>query len=165
MAITKQDKVEIVDGLTSNLKTAKSVVFANFHGLSVEEINKMRVGLRGSNVTYKVARKTLIKRVLNDMGFEGEMPELNGELALAFSEDLLDPAREIYAFEKEFKGRVSIMGGVFDGVYKTKDEMTVIASIPGRQTLYAQFVNLINSPLQGLVVGLNAIAEKKESNA
>ncbi len=57
------------------------------------------------------------------------------------------------------------MGGVFDGVYKNKEEMTVVAQIPGRETLYAQFVNLINSPIQGLVIGLNAVAEKKGANA
>ena len=165
MAITKQNKKDTIDALTAALKESGSAVFVNFHGLTVAEINAMRVKFREVGVTYKVARKTLIKRVLNDMGYTGEMPELNGELALAYSTDSLDPAREVYAFEKEYKGRVAIMGGVFDGAFKNKEEMTVIASIPGRQTLYAQFVNLIMSPIQGLVVGLNAIADKKEANA
>ncbi len=54
-----------------------------------------------------------------------------------------------------------ILGGVFDGVYKSKEEMTEIASIPSLQTLRGMFVNVINSPIQGLAVSLNQIAEKK----
>jgi len=162
MAITKDKKKDILDGVSAFLKTSASVVFVNFHGLTVAEITEMRSKLRESNVLYKVAKKTLIKKALNDGGYTGEMPELPGELALAYSSDLLDPAREVFEFEKKFKNKISIVGGVFDGQFKTKEEMTVIASIPGRQTLYAQFVNLINSPIQGLVIGLDAIAKQKQ---
>ena len=45
---------------------------------------------------------------------------------------------------------------------KTKSEMEAIAAIPSQKVLYAQFVNIINSPIQGLVLALNAIAEKKQ---
>lgn len=161
MAITKEKKKEILANISDSLKKAGSVVFVNFHGLTVGEVNELRKELRSKGVSYKVSKKTLVKRALNEAGYTGEMPVLNAELALATSEDILDPAREVYAFEKKFKDKVSIMGGVFEGVYKNREEMVVIASIPGRQTLYAQFVNLINSPIQGFVMALSEVAKKK----
>jgi ribosomal protein L10 len=65
------------------------------------------------------------------------------------------------SFQKKFENKVSILGGVFEGKFMDKESMLSIAAIPSQKTLYAQFVNLINSPIQGLVIGLNAIAEKK----
>ncbi len=162
MAINKEKKAEIVSNVKNILSNSKSVVFVNFHKLPVSESTAIRKELRSKDVSFTVAKKTLAKRALVEANVSGELPTLDGELALVYSADLLAPAREIFDFQKKLDGRVSILGGVFDGVYKSKIEMEVIASIPSRQTLYAQFVNLINSPIQGLVIALNAVAEKKQ---
>jgi large subunit ribosomal protein L10 len=92
------------------------------------------------------------------------MPETPGELCLAFSDDLIAPARNVYNFQKKFDKKISIMGGVFDGSFKNAGEMMEIAMIPSLDVLRGMFVNVINSPIQGLVLALNAIAEKKGSN-
>ncbi len=162
MAITKQKKQEIVASVKDMLAGSKSVVFVNFHKLPVVESTTIRKELRSKDVSFTVAKKTLTKRALAEASYSGEMPALEGELALAYSADLLAPAREIFDFQKKFDGKVTILGGIFDGVYKTKAEMEAIASIPSQKTLYAQFVNIINSPIQGLVIALNGIAEKKQ---
>jgi large subunit ribosomal protein L10 len=161
MAINKAKKQEIVADVREVLSKAKTVVFANFHKLPVSEQTQIRGGLRANDLGYLVAKKTLAKRALAETSTTGTMPELEGELALVYGTDVIAPAREIYNFSKKFDGRISILGGIFDGIYKSKDEMMVIATIPSQKTLYAQFVNLINSPIQGLVLALNAIAEKK----
>jgi large subunit ribosomal protein L10 len=164
MAITKNKKQDIVARVADILSTSKSVVFVNFHKVSVGDITSIRKQLRDQGVGYYVAKKTLTKRALGDSSVTGDMPELQGEVAIVYGEDALAPAREIFAFQKTLDNRVSILGGIFEGGYRNKAEMEVIASIPSRQTLYAQFVNLINSPIQGLVIGLNAIASKREAN-
>jgi large subunit ribosomal protein L10 len=162
MAISKEKKGEIVAKVKNIVDSSKSVVFVNFHKLPVSDSTVVRKELRSKDVQFTVAKKTLTKRVLNDSKISGDMPQLDGELALVYSADLLAPAREIYEFQKKLDGKVSILGGVFDGVYKNKAEMEAIASIPSQKTLYAQFVNIINSPIQGFVLALNAIAEKKQ---
>jgi len=162
MAIDKAKKQQIVARVQDILKTSKSVVFVNFHKLPVSEATEIRKELRSKDVQFTVAKKTLTKLALQSSGVTGELPTLDGELALVYSEDLLAPAREIFSFQKKFDKKVTILGGVFEGAYKSKEEMTAIASIPSRQTLYAQFVNIINSPIQGLVLALNAVAEKKQ---
>ncbi len=163
MAKTYQQKEETLAKLTEALKNAASVVFVNFHGLGVTDTNEMRAKLKEDNVTYFVAKKTLVRRALNDAGLQGEVPELEGELALAWGDDAVAPARGVHAFAKDHKDELSILGGVFEQKLMNKDEMTVIASIPPLQTLYGQFANVINSPIQGLVIALGQVAEKKEA--
>ncbi len=163
MAIHKTKKKEILDKVTDIAQKSKSVVFVNFHGLAVEDSTKIRRQLRGAGVGYTVAKKTLAKKAFTARGLKGEIPELGGELALAYGEDLIAPAREVFEFQKKLEGKFSILGGVFEDKFMTKDEMTVIASIPSRQTLYGMLVNLINSPIQRVVIALDQVAKTKTS--
>jgi len=160
MAITKEKKGEILSKLDDIKQNSESIVFVNFNGLGVKDSTNMRKTLRESGVGYLVAKKTLMKRSFEG-AFEGEMPELDGEIAVAYSTDAIAPAQNIKEFAGKFKDKLAIAGGVFQGVYKNKEEMTDIASIPALPVLRGMFVNVINSPIQGLVLGLNAIAEKK----
>ncbi|MDP3996653.1 MAG: 50S ribosomal protein L10 [bacterium] len=161
MPITKQKKEEVIVKLRDILKNAKSVTFANFHGLNVSEATKMRKELRDVGVGYYVAKKTLVKRAFSDSKVSGDVPELAGELGVAFSSDEVASSREIYSFQKKFEERISILGGIFEGKFRNKAEMTEIASIPSIQILRGMFVNVINSPIQGLVVALSKVAEQK----
>lgn len=163
MALSKEKKKEIL----AKLKTvagAKALTFVNFHGLTVANAQELRRKLRDAGVSYLVAKKTLAKKALGEAGISGQLPELAGELGLAWSEDVLASARETFAFQKKFENKISLLGGVFEGRFIGADEAKALALIPSRQTLYAQFVNLINSPLQGLVVVLDGIAKSKVTN-
>jgi large subunit ribosomal protein L10 len=161
MPITKEKKKEIVSGLKKSIQGSKSVVFVNFHGLSVLDSRNLRKALREENVGYTVARKTLINLTLDAEEIAGSKPELNGELALAYGDDLLSPARGIYEFQKKLVGKVSIMGGIFDGRYMSSPEMLEIASIPPIETLRGMFVNIVNSPIQRFVIALSEVAKTK----
>ena len=151
----------MVKDLEQAIKESDSLVFVNFHGMNVSDETMLRRELRNKEVGYKVSRKTLLRRAL-DKKAEGEAPELTGEVAIAYSKDKTASAREIYNFQKTHKGILEILGGIFDGHFVGKDKMTEIAMIPSREVLYAQFLNLINSPIQRFAVALNEIAKKKE---
>lgn len=161
MPISKDKKKIIVEKVSDLLKDSKSIVFFNFKGFNVKNTIEMRRKLRESKVGYLVAKKTLAKRAFDEAKIEGEIPNIVGETAFAFGSDLIAPAREVYAFQKKYKDNIEIAGGIFDGKYMSKEEMMSIALIPSQETLYAQFVNVINSPIQGLVMALDAIAKKK----
>lgn len=160
MALTKQKKEEIVGKLSEALKDAQSVVFVHFKGLTVADTSAMRKELRNREVGYSVAKKTLMRRALSDLKVEGEMPELEGEIAVAYGADPVAPASGVAQFAKEHKDNLSIVGGIFEGRYMNQEEMQTIAAIPPMQTLRGMFVNVINSPIAGLAIALNAIAEK-----
>lgn len=160
MAITRNKKEEIVSKLESLKTDSESIVFVNFRGLTVAETTAMRAELRDAGVEYFVTKKTLIRRTLGS-GLEGDMPALDGEIALAYSADAMAPAQNIKEFAAKYKDNISIEGGVFQGVFKSKEEMTEIAAIPSLDVLRGMFVNVINSPIQGLAVALNQVAEQR----
>jgi large subunit ribosomal protein L10 len=161
MAITKEKKVEIVDKLTQAFKKAGSLVFVNFKGLSVADATSMRQALKQEGVSYSVAKKTLTKRALEEEKFEGTLPELPGELSIAWGEDQVAPARSIQNFVKKFPEKLRILGGVFEKRFMSASEMQEIANIPTIEVLHGKFVNIINSPIQRWVIALNQVAEKK----
>jgi large subunit ribosomal protein L10 len=161
MAINRAKKGEVIDKLTKAFKGAKSLVFVNFRGLSVSDATAMRSALRDEGVSYTVAKKTLTRRALDAEKFEGSAPELPGELALAWGDDLVAPARGVYAFHKKFPDNLKITGGVFEGRFMSAAEMEGIAQIPSLDVLRGKFVNIINSPIQRFAIALNEVAKIK----
>jgi len=160
MAINKEKKKEIYEKTQGIIKDSGSIVFVNFHGLGVSDSTQLRNNLREEGSSYSVVKKTLVKKALDESSIEGEMPELDGELALAYGEDLIAPARGVYQFQKKHKENISILGGIFEGSFMNQEKMLSIAQIPAPQILRGQFVNLINSPIQGFVIALSKIADK-----
>lgn len=163
MALTKQQKTELLNDFEGIVKNAQSMVFVQAKGLSVANTTTLRNSLYDANGGYRVTKKTLLKRALNAAGIAGDMPVLDGEIAVAYSTDLTAPAREVYEFSKKFKDNVAMVGGVFEGRFMNATEIMAIATIPPTPVLRGMFVNVINSPIQGLVLALNAIAEKKSA--
>ncbi len=161
MAITKAKKQEILAKVDEALADASSVVFARFNKLSVKDTSAMRKKMKEEGVSYYVAKKTLIRRALDAKGYTGTMPELPGEIAMAWSADATAPARVVFEHGKKHKGAISIVGGVFEGAYADAAKMTAIATIPALPVLRGMFVNVINSPIQSLVIALDAVAKKK----
>ncbi len=163
MAITKAKKEDIVAKVADALKDAVSVVFVRFGKISVADTSAMRKTLKDDGVGYYVAKKTLLKRALKDAGYEGELPSLDGEVAIAWATtDATAAARGIHEHGKKFEG-LSILGGVFEGKYLDAAGMKTIATIPSVPVLRGMFVNVINSPIQGMAVALKAIADKKSA--
>lgn len=161
MAISRDKKVEILSKLKKIVKDSASVVFINFHSLPVVESSAIRKALRAKGVGYTVAKKSLTRKAFSEAGLGGEMPELPGELGIVYGTDPIEGAREVYEFQKKFDKKIKILGGVFEGNFMSQNEMLTISQIPSLKTLQAQFVNLINSPIQGFVMALNEIAKKK----
>jgi large subunit ribosomal protein L10 len=161
--ITRTEKETLVTDMTGALRSSKSLVFVGFNKLTNAETIALRRSLRGESVGYTVARKTLIRRALAPLAISGTIPEMPGEIAIAYGEDLLAPARAVYEFAKTHKDQVVITGGMFDGEYKDAVAMMAIATIPPLQTLRGMFVNLINSPIQRFAIVLDQIAEKKSA--
>ena len=158
--LTKDKKKEIVAELNEALDGAKSLVFVNFKGLPVSMVTELRRSLTKENVSYRVAKKTLMKIAL-DKRFDGELPALEGETAMIYGVDALAPSRIVYNFEKTHKENIKVLGGVFEGKYLGRDGILAIAMIPPIEVLYGQLVGILSSPYRSLVVTLDQIAKKK----
>lgn len=160
MAITKQKKETILTKLAGVKDEAQTIVFVKFNGMTVAATTSMREELRQKGVGYFVAKKTLMKRTFG-AAYEGEMPQLDGEIAVAYSADAIAPAQNIKEFAAKYKNNLAIVGGVFEGVFKNQTEMTEIASIPSLHVLRGMFAQLVNSPRQRFAVVLSKVAETK----
>ncbi len=164
MAISKQKKTEIVGKLKDIFTKSSAIAFVQFNKLTVKNAQELRRKLRGAGTGYFVAKKTLIRKSLEGGKIAGELPSLDGEVAVAYLEkgdDITAPAREIFGFEKKFEKAVKLIGGIFEGKFIGQEKVLSLATIPPRLTLYAQFTNLVNSPIQRFATVLDSIAKKK----
>lgn len=163
MAISKDKKREILAKLGDAFTEASAIAFVGFSKLTVADASKLRKDLSQAGVRYFVAKKTLIKKALTERGYKGDMPELPGEIAVAWTvADATAPARNVYEYGKKLKGAIALLGGVFEGVFADKVQMTAVATIPPMPVLRGMFVNVINSPIQGFVMVLDQISKKKQ---
>ncbi|MFH1218317.1 MAG: 50S ribosomal protein L10 [Candidatus Peregrinibacteria bacterium] len=156
MPITKDQKSEILRGLVQQMKDAKSVVFANFSGVSVKDAQILRRKLRDSGVNFKVAKKTLIKLAAKEAGF-GDLSDdiLEGSVAAAFSmEDEIIAAKLLHNFKKK-NANLELRGALFDGRVLSVEETRELALIPGRDELVAKFIYILKSPISGFHSVLN----------
>jgi len=161
MAKTKQQKSVAVKALAADVKDAKSVVFMHFDKLGVKDETVLRRALRANGSHYQVVKKTLLRKAFEGSGVTGEIADMPGMIGIATGADLIAPARDVYAFQKDHKDNVKIVGGVFDGRFVGMEEMMNIATIPPLPTLQAMFAQLINSPLQRFAVALGEVAKTK----
>jgi large subunit ribosomal protein L10 len=161
MALTRAKKAELIASYTEALKGANSAVYVKFKGLSVADTSKLRSELFGESTHYTVVKKTLWKRATDAVGIKGDAPVTGEELAVVHGKDLLAPARISYEFSKAHKETFAIVGGIFDGEFKSQSEMLSIATIPPREVLLSQLAYLLKSPLQKLAIGLSEVAKSK----
>lgn len=150
----------MVRELEGAIKDSESLVFVNFHGIKVGEETALRRDLRDKGVGYKVSRKTLLRRALEGKA-EGSIPELGGEVAMAYSKDQTAPAREIYNFGKSHQGVLNILGGIFDGKFQSGAFMMELATIPSKEVLLSKLAFLFLSPMQRLAIAVNEVAKIK----
>jgi len=158
--LLKSKKEEMIKELEGAIKNSKSLVFVNFHGLKVSDETVLRRNLRNQGVSYKVGRKTLLKRALLGKA-TGEIPELAGEVAIAYSKDAIASPREVYNFQKTHKGILSILGGIFEGKFVNGSYMMELATIPSREVLLSRIAFLLKSPMQRLALAVNEVAKGK----
>lgn len=161
MALTRTKKAELIASYTDALKGAKSAVYVKFKGLSVADTSILRSQLFSENTRYTVVKKTLWKIATDNTGIKGEAPVTGEELAVVYGDDLLTPARLAYEFSKAHKDTFAIIGGIFDGEFKSGKDMLSIATIPPREVLLSQLAFLLKSPMQRIAIAIGQVAEKK----
>ena len=164
MAKTKAQKADILGKLSDIYTSSASTVFVHFKELGVTDETAMRRSLEEDGVNYFVAKKTLMRKAAEDASIDGEMPALDGEMAVAYgSDDPTAPARGVHKFVGQYKDRVVISGGIYEGKLIDAAAMQEIATIPPLDTLRGMFANVINSPIQRFAIALGQVAEKKSA--
>lgn len=173
--VVLKQKQEFVAELSERIKNSGAGVLVDYKGINVADDTKLRRELRANGVEYMVVKNTMLKRACENVGFEEFYPHLKETTALAIGgEDQVAPAKILSEYAKKSGGKFKIKAGYVDGRVISTAEVSALASLPSRETLIAQMlgglnapisglVNVLNGNIRGLVVALNAIAEKKAS--
>jgi large subunit ribosomal protein L10 len=148
----KEQKAEQVELLTDKLKGAKVAVLTDYRGLTVAQLQDLRGRLRGGNVEYRVVKNTLARRAADAAGHKALESELKGPVAIAFGyDDLGVPSKLINEFVRTTRLKLEIVGGLVEGRVFTPDQMKQLADLPSRETLIAQLMGTLQSPVAQLV--------------
>lgn len=151
MPKTKQKKEQDIQALVESLKTAKSAVFANFQGLKVSESEELRGLCREQNIDYTATKKTLMKKALNDAGYDVDIKAFQGGVAAVFGkEDEVAPAQVIANFAKDHE-IVEIFGGILEGKFIDSAKVKELSKLPSKHQLLGQLVGTLNAPVSGFV--------------
>lgn len=152
--LNKQQKKQLVEELSDKLKRQNILIFTDFRGLKVDEMQELREKLREADGEYKVARKTLIKLALEKADKEMDMNQFEASLALTFGfSDPIIPTKIISKFSKEHK-ELGVLGGMMDDKVLSAEEIKELAKIPSQEELLAKLVGSIKSPISGFVNAL-----------
>lgn len=169
-----QQKQEYVGQLTEKMKSSVAGVVVSYKGVNVADDTKLRRELRAAGVDYAVVKNTMLHRAAETVGLNDLDSVLNGTTALALSsEDYIIAAKIINTFAEKNKNLV-IKAGFIDGKVIGADDVKELAKMPAKEVLIAKalgglnapisgFVTVLNANLRGLVVALNAIAEKQSA--
>lgn len=169
-----EQKKAIVQELSEKLKSSCAGVIVSYQGINVDDDTKLRKNLRESGIEYMVTKNTLLKRAAEAASIDGLDPVLEGSTALAISENDYVAASTILCKFAEDHDFFKIKSGFIDGSVISSDEVSRLAKLPPREVLIAQtlgnlnapitgFATVLNGTIKGLVVALNAIAEKQSA--
>ncbi len=159
-----EQKKALVASLTEKLQSAACVVLVDYKGINVADDTKLRKELREANVDYFVAKNTMLSLAAKNVGYDDLCPLLNGTTAIAIStSDVVAPAKILAKQAEAPESTFSLKGGYIEGKFADVNELNAIAKLPSRETLIAQVVCGLNSPIAGLAIALNAIAEKQSA--
>ena len=159
--MANQKKIDIVDTATQRFQESSGIYFTKYTGLDVPSITSLRKSFSNNSVQFNVIKNTLTKIAAKNAGFEGKFDDLlNGQVAIAFSEDPVAPARVIKDFLKENKDSLEVIGVFFEGELYDADKYKQLASLPSKEVLLGQFVSCLNSPMFKLVSTLNSSMSK-----
>lgn len=175
MAISRQEKEQALTDLQDKLQRSKGLMFTKYQGLTVKDVTELRKKLREQDVELVVAKKTLLRKALEQAGLAADTVEqLEGSVALAFGyTDEIAPAKLLQSYAKDHPA-VALLGGLVAGQFIDASQAVALSKLPSRDELRAKLVWVIGSPmsgfvnvtagvLRGLLNTLNAIHEQRSS--
>lgn len=153
-------KKVLVEEIKEKIKSAKTLTFVDYRGLTAVEDTTLRAAFRKVGAEYKVYKNRLLLRALEELGMTGYESILEGTTAVAFGyEDEVSASKILVDTIKSTK-KMEIKGGILNGNQIDVAMVETLANIPSREVLLTKLLYLLQSPMRGLGVALKAIADK-----
>lgn len=164
MSLNRSEKQASVEEISALAAKAQSLVLAEYRGIAVEQMTKLRKQARDNGVHLRVYKNTLARRAVKGTSCEVIAEEMTGPLIYGFSEDAVAAARVINEFAKT-NDKLVIRAGVVNGKALDVDGVKNLASIPPREVLLARLLGVMQAPVTGFAVALGQLAKKREAQA
>lgn len=160
MSLNRSEKEAVVKEVTELAAKAQTLVMAEYRGVTVADMTKLRTEARSSGVALSVLKNTLARRAVAGSSFDVAADQMTGPLIYGFSEDAVAAAKVVADFAKT-NDKLVIRGGVYGGKALDANGVKELASIPSKEVLLAQLCGLLMSPISRTAVVLSALAAKK----
>ena len=164
MSLNRNEKAAVVSDVAAQAAKSQTLALAEYRGLTVEALNKLRVTARAQGVYLHVLKNTLARRAVAGTSFEAASDAMVGPLIYGFSEDAVAAAKVIADFAKT-NDKLVIKGGAYGGKALDVNGVKALAAVPSKEVLLSQIAGLLKSPVQRTAAVLAALAQQKGGGA
>ena len=162
MPLNREDKQAVVAEISAQVAKAQTMVLAEYRGIAVGDLTKLRAKAREQKVYLRVLKNTLARRAVEGTTFASLAEQMTGPLIYGISNDAVAAAKVINDFAKT-NDKLIIRSGAFEGKLLDKAEVQALANIPSREELLAKLLGVMQAPVSGFARALAALAAKKQS--
>ena len=135
---------------------AQSIVVAEYRGLDVDSVTRLRKEARGQGVQLRVLKNTLARRAVNDTPFAGLADKMVGPLVYGFSSDPVAAAKVLSNFAKS-NDKLVVKAGAMPNVVMDDAGVKALATLPSREELLAKLMATMQAPIGQFVRTLNEV--------
>jgi large subunit ribosomal protein L10 len=160
LSLNRSEKQAVIDEVTALAAQAQTLVMAEYRGITVADMTRLRSQARDKGVNLSVLKNTLARRAVTGSAFEVVSDQMTGPLIYGFSTDAVAAAKVVSDFAKT-NDKLVIRGGAFAGKALDVNGVKQLANIPTKEVLLAQLCGLLMSPMSRTAVVLGALATKK----
>lgn len=156
MGLNRQDKATVIAEMSELVAQSSAIIIAEYRGLTVEAITKLRADARKQGVQLRVVKNTLVRRAVAGTPFEGLSDQFVGPLIYSLSADPVAAAKVLAMFAKT-NDKLIIKGGAMANYVMDVAAVEQLASMPSREELLAKLMATMNEPIAKFVRTLNEV--------
>jgi large subunit ribosomal protein L10 len=164
LSLNLQEKQAVVAEVSAQVAQAQTIVLAEYRGIQVADITRLRANARKSGVYFHVLKNTLARRAVTGTPFEVLAEKMVGPLVYSMSADAVAAAKVVFDFAKT-NDKLVIKAGAMSGSLMSAEQVSVLAATPSRDELIARLMATMNATTAKFVRTLAAIRDKNEAAA
>ena len=154
--MNREEKASAISELGEGIGQATNAFVISFKGITVPQVTELRRQVRDTNSTYVVVKNTLALIAVKDSPLTALKDQFSGPTAVAFNRtDAVALAKALTKFAKDVPS-ISFKGAMLNGQIVAADQIQAIANLPSREELISKLLFLMQSPIRGLAIVLNA---------